>query len=51
VPLSLPQSRKLVEASEVLMPFIFGVLSLIVLYIIFYGVWSKSWNPADLFTG
>lgn len=33
------------------MPFIIGVLFLIFLYIFFYGIWSKHWNPADLFTG
>lgn len=33
------------------MPFLIGFLVLVVLYIFFYGVWSKHWNPADLFTG
>lgn len=33
------------------MPFLFSGLFLIFLYIFFYGIWSKNWNPADLFTG
>jgi hypothetical protein len=33
------------------MPFFIGGLFLIFLYIFFYGIWSKHWNPADLFTG
>ncbi|MFL6230157.1 MAG: IPT/TIG domain-containing protein [Pyrinomonadaceae bacterium] len=33
------------------MAFFIGGLCLLILYFFFYGIWSKHWNPADLFTG
>ena len=33
------------------MPFLIAGLFLLFLYVFFYGIWSKHWNPADLFTG
>ena len=32
-------------------PFLIGLGVLAVLYVFFYGIWSKSWNPVELFVG
>lgn len=33
------------------MPFLIGLIVLFVLYIFFYRIWSKNWNPAELVIG